>query len=70
MAIIVADSRYLQASSQTLKSQSLQRFKKQLAAVLFGRNKRNRSPFPDRIWARHSALLNAARFSAQGKGND
>jgi hypothetical protein len=69
MAIIVVDRAYLQTSSPALKSQPLQRFKKQLAGMLFGRNKRNRSPFPDRVWARHSALLNAARLNTREKSN-
>lgn len=63
MAIIVADNLFLQPSSIQLNDSRIQRLKKQLIAVLFSRIKQNRSPFPDRVWERHSALLNAARAS-------
>jgi len=69
MAIIVVDGGYLKSASQVGKAPNLKRLKKQLISMLFERNKRNRSPFPDRVWERHSALLNASRRSAQVKGN-
>lgn len=65
MAIIVVDNVYLQAAARGGKSRSLQRLKQQLRAMLSVRNKYNRSPFPDRVWARHSALLTAARASGR-----
>jgi len=69
MAIIVVDGGYLKTTSHSAKSDNLKRMKKYLMSMIFGRNKRNRSPFPDRVWARHSALLNASRLCAQSKVN-
>jgi len=70
MAIIVVDQTFLQSASVEVNSGPWQRIKKQLVDRVRGsRSKANRSPFPDRVWARHSALLNAARVSSRDKHN-
>lgn len=63
MAMIAIDNAYLPGAHSDIKRRFVQRVRKQIRAFLFDRNKRNRSPFPDRVWARHSALLHAARIS-------
>lgn len=69
MAIIVADNLFLQTAATQVKNSRIQRLKKHLIDVLFSRVKHNRSPFPDRVWVRHSALLNAARMSSTHSTN-
>lgn len=63
MAMIVIDNAYLPAAHKETKTGFIRRVHRQISAILYDRNKHNQSPFPDRVWARHSALLHAARTS-------
>lgn len=58
MAVIIGEIRQIQETDPLFAKPG-----KWLASrvVALFRSRRNPSPFPDRIWRRHSALLDAAR---------
>lgn len=64
MAILTCDT--LQRIRRGTAAVDLKRWPATLVDKMAFGMRRNPSPFPDRIWLRHSALLDAARHHTRG----
>lgn len=58
MAVMIGKIHYPESGVQ-FRSEPLRWVGRQLVAI-FQDNRHNPSPFPDRVWSRHSALLDSA----------